>query len=452
MKNRIRLSFAVASACAVSSASAPAFGSGFALMEQNASGLGNAFAGAAATAEDAGTVLYNPAGLTLLPQGHQFAIGADGIRPSAKFEDRGSVASGGALAGINPAAARPLGNTGGDAGDWIAVPFGYYATQLAPNWRFGVGVSAPFGLRTEYDPAWMGRFQAIKSDLRTINVNPSLAFRVNDSVSVGAGLNYQSVKAELTKNVNYVAAVFGAAGAGAASLVPAANAEGRVTVKGDDYAWGWNAGVMFNPTPATRIGLAYRSSISYRIAGTVSFDNAPPGALGAAFATDNVHVDIEMPDSFSAAVAQQFGSRWTLLADATWTGWSKIKELKIVRDSGATLDTTPENFRNTWRVGVGTNYKFNDGWTLKAGVAYDQTPVNDADRTPRLPDSDRLWLALGAQFQVLKAAKVDIGYAHLFMKNASIDQTAGNATAFGRLTGTYKNSVDVLGLQYTQTF
>lgn len=209
---------------------------------------------------------------------------------------------------------------------------------------------------------------------------------------------------------------------------------------------------MFNPGEATRVGVAYRSSITYRVGGTVNFDNVPPGPLGAAFANGNVSLDIEMPDSLSLAVARQLGSRWTLLGDATWTGWSKIKQLKVVRDNGALLDTTPENFRNTWRIGLGTNYRHSDRWTLKAGVAYDQTPVNDRDRTPRLPDSDRTWLSIGGQYRVSNSAKLDFGYAHLFMRNASIDQNAGSSAGFGRLTGTYRNSVDILGAQYTYSF
>ncbi|HEY5898484.1 MAG TPA: outer membrane protein transport protein [Burkholderiales bacterium] len=445
MKKPLCLSLLAGAACA---ASGPAFGSAFSLMEQNASGLGNAYAGAAAVAEDASTVFFNPAGLTML-KGGQFAAGVDAIRPSAKFSDSGSVASG---TGIPiPTAQRPLGGTGGDAGDWILVPHGYFATSLSPTWRFGIGVNTPFGLRTEYDPTWMGRFQAIKSDLRTINVNPSLAWRASDAVSIGFGINYQTIKAELSKAVNYVAAV-AASNPAAAAAIPAANAEGKVTIKGDDATWGYNLGVLFTPTPATRLGVSYRSSIDYRVSGKINFDNTPPGALGAAFANGDVFLDIKMPDILSFALAQQVAPKWQLLADATWTGWAKIKQLQFMRSNGATLETTPENFKNTWRIGLGTNYRWSDRVTVKAGIAHDRTPVNDQDRTPRLPDSDRTWLSLGSQYRVGSADTIDIGFAHLFMKDARIDQNAGSTAGFGRLTGTYKNSVDILAIQYTHTF
>src|SRR6266446_919246 len=158
-----------------------------------------------------------------------------------------------------------------------------------------------------------------------------------------------------------------------------------------------------------------------------------------------------MPDSASVALHQKLGSNWTLLADVTWTGWAKIKDLTIVRSNGTTLSTTPENFRNTMRYGVGATYRHSDSWSLKMGVAYDQTPVNDTDRTARLPDNDRTWLSFGGQYRLSKDSTLDLGYAHLFIKNASINQD-GSATASGVLVGTYKGSVDILGVQFAYRF
>jgi len=148
-----------------------------------------------------------------------------------------------------------------------------------------------------------------------------------------------------------------------------------------------------------------------------------------------------------------------LLADVTWTGWSKIKELKIVRDNGTTLSTTPENFKNTWRVGAGAIYRYDDAWSIKTGLAYDQTPVNETDRTARLPDNNRLWLSFGGQYRLSKDAALDFGYAHLFLKSGSINQpsaqaiqSGANPTLSGQLVGTYKGSVDILGAQFAYRF
>jgi long-chain fatty acid transport protein len=426
--------------------------SGFALIEQSASGLGNSFAGAAASAEDASTIYYNPAGMSLLGSGTQFSAGLALIDISAKFSNSGSTASGAGFA--IPTGQRPLGGEGGNAGGTSAVPNFYVATDIAPKWKIGVGVSVPFGLKTEYDPDWMGRFQAIKSSLQTTNINPSVSYKLSDTASLGFGVSYQKVDAELTNAVNYVVATAGSPpplGPGVAVGIPAANAEGTVKVKGDDAAWGYNFGAIFQLAPETRVGISYRSSIKYHITGTVTFDNVPPGLSGA-FANGNVSLDLKMPDMASLALTHQLNEKMMLLADVTWTGWSKIQQLTVVRDTGATLTSTPEGFRDTLRFGVGANYRSSDAWTLKAGLAYDQTPVNDVDRTARLPDGDRTWISFGGQYRLSKAGTLDIGFAHIFVKNVSINQNAGQPTLNGQLVGTYKSDINILGAQFAYQF
>jgi len=396
-----------------------AHASAFALIEQNASGLGNSYAGAAAAAEDASTIFYNPAGMSLLPQGMQISTGLALINFSAKFSDSGSTA---------PAGIASLGGNGGNAGDLSAVPNAYFAMDVAPSWKVGVGVSVPFGLKTEYDPTWAGRFQAIKSDISTLNINPSVSYKLDDKTSFGFGLNYQQIDAELSK-----------------AKVLGANTETVATIKGKDTSWGFNVGAMFQPTPDTRLGVSYRSSIKYNVSGTVTVAALP--ALNG-----DANLDIKMPDTFSIALNHRLDSKWTLLADATRTGWSKIKDLTIVFSNGQPPDFTAENFKNTWRVGVGAVYRYDDAWSIKMGAAYDQTPVNDTDRTPRLPDNDRLWLSVGGQYRLSKDGTLDFGYAHLFIKNASINQNAGSAAANGQLVGTYKGSIDILGAQFAYRF
>jgi len=240
-----------------------------------------------------------------------------------------------------------------------------------------------------------------------------------------------------------------------ANSIPAANAEGAVAVKGSAAAWGYNLGAMFQIDPATRLGVSYRSAIDYHVTGTVNFSNVPaglPAAVAAQLANGNVSLDIKMPDSASLAFVRQMDPKWTLLADASWTGWSKIQQLQVVRDNGAVLSTTPENFKDTWRFGVGAIYRSSDAWSLKGGLAYDQTPVNNTDRTARLPDQDRSWISVGAQYRWSKDGTLDFGYAHLFIKDASINQNGGNATLNAQLTGTYKSSVDILAAQIAYRF
>jgi long-chain fatty acid transport protein len=414
-KTALSLAVAGAFAAGVSQAHAAAF----ALIEQSASGLGNSYAGAAAAAEDASTIFYNPAGMSLLPGGKQVSAGLALINVSAKFSNSGSTA---------PLGIGSLGGNGGDAGDLAAVPNFYFATDVGQNWKAGVGVSVPFGLKIEYDPTWMGRFQAIKSDISTLNVNPSVSYKLDDKMSLGFGLNYQQIDAELSK-----------------AVVIGPGAESVAVVKGKDTSWGFNAGAVYQPTPDTRLGVSYRSSIKYNVSGTVNVAAVP--ALNG-----DANVDIKVPDTFSIALHHRLDSKWTLLADVTRTGWSKIKELRVVTSNGQPPDVTPENFKNTWRVGVGATYRYSDDWSIKMGYAYDQTPVNDTDRTARLPDQNRMWLSVGGQYRLSKDGTLDFGYAHLFIKDASINQNGGSAAANGQLVGTYKGIIDILGVQFAHRF
>ncbi|HYS58727.1 MAG TPA: outer membrane protein transport protein, partial [Burkholderiales bacterium] len=296
------------------------------------------------------------------------------------------------------------------------------------DWKFGVGVSVPFGLKTEYDPTWVGRFQAIKSDIKTYNINPSVSYKLDDKTSFGFGLNYQKIDAELSR-----------------AVVIGPGAETVATVKGDDTSWGFNAGAMFQPTPDTRLGVSYRSSIKYNVSGTVNVAAVP--ALNG-----NANVDIKVPDTFSIALNHRLDSKWTLLADATRTGWSKIKDLTIVTSNGQPPDVTQENFKNTWRVGVGAVHRYDDAWSIKMGLAFDQSPVNDTDRTARLPDNNRLWLSVGGQYRLSKDGTLDFGLAHLVIKDAPINQNNPAADGGGQLIGTYKGSVDIFGAQFAYRF
>ncbi|HET7201061.1 MAG TPA: outer membrane protein transport protein [Burkholderiales bacterium] len=412
------LSLAVAGAFAGGVSHARA--SGFALIEESASGLGTSFAGAAAAAEDASTIFYNPAGMSLLP-GMQVSAGLDFINLSAKFSDSASTAAGG----------RPLGGNGGDAGGLATVPNVYFAMDVAPDWKVGVGLSVPFGLKTEYTSDWVGRFQAIKSDISTFNLNPSASYKVNDKVSLGFGLDYQTIDAEFTNAINL---------GGVAEEIADIKAK-------DNTGWGYNLGVMYQLAPDTRLGVSYRSSIKYHLTGTATFSAGQP------VPSVNVSSDITMPDSASIALQHRLNPGWTLLADITRTGWSKIKDLTIMNDTaGSTLSSTPENFRNTWRVGVGAVHRYDDAWSIKMGLAYDQTPVNDTDRTARLPDNNRLWLSAGGQYRLSKTGTLDFGYAHLFIKDAPINQTNPATAGGGQLVGTYKGSVDILGVQLAHRF
>ena len=429
----------VASAFALVAAAPEVQASAFALAEQGASGLGNAFAGAAAVAEDASTVWWNPAGMSRLPAGKHLLFAGHLIVPSTKFNNRASI----------PAALQTTGTgNGGDAGDPAFVPNVYFAMNLNPTWNFGVGVNVPFGLATEYDNDWIGRFQGITSEVKTLNINPSASYKFSDRASLGFGISYQRAEIDLVSAVNYSAAAGGALGP---------NLEGRNTTSVDGDAWGFNIGTLFDIGPATRVGIHYRSSLDYETDGTTSFSNVPaPLAASPLVSNSNVKLDLETPASLSFSVAHKMSDRLELLADATWTEWSKIDRLPLIRTSGpasgATLDTLTFNFDDVWRIAVGANYKWNGPWTLRAGVAFDQSPVPNADvRSVRLPDNDRYWLSLGASYQASRSGRFDVGYTFIKVKDADINndqRTAGR----GLVNGTYEGTVNILSVQYQHSF
>jgi long-chain fatty acid transport protein len=444
--------------------------SGFQLMEQNASGLGVAFAGSAAVAEDASTIFWNPAGMAYLPKRKMQVVGVlSAIKPSTRFSNDGS---------INPVGIYGAAGNGGDAGGWAYVPAMYFALPINDQISLGIGVNAPFGLATEYDKGWTGRFRALNSDVTTMNINPSISFKPNETWAFGVGFSAQKLDGTFSNNVNASNAL--CSGFGNPGLCSPAgalrNLEGWARIDGDDWGWGYNLGAMFQPSPSTRVGLSYRSSIDFKVTGDVKFwrptvTTLPPAlnaaanaALAGAMYNGNVKSDIELPDTAILSAWQRLSDRWEMMGDISWTGWAKIQDLTFVRTNGPaagrTLSSTEENWRNTWRVALGAAYQLDDQWKFRAGIAYDQSPVDSSEyRTPRLPDNDRTWLAVGAQYKPSKDLVFDAGYTYIWVKDPSINDSGGmyptqaaNVAAYGWLKGNYSNNVNILAVQATYSF
>jgi long-chain fatty acid transport protein len=415
--NRLATGLALAGSTSLAQAA------GFALIEQNASGLGNAYAGSAAVAENASTIFYNPAGMTQL-QEHELSAGISLVKPSFKFQDQGS--SVGTLAGTG---------NGGDGGTLGVLPNAYLSYALNKDLYLGLGVGAPFGLMTEYDAPWLGAAQSVSFDIKTYNVNPSLAYRVNEKVSLGVGLNWQRIEAEYVRRVAVTSAL--------AAATP-------LTLTLDDNSWGWNVGALFTLSPATKIGVSYRSTVEYDLTGKIDIA-APLAANGS-----DAKADLELPDTFILSATHQLSDRWQLLGDLSWTGWSTIPKIDVIRTSGlgsgTVAQTLDSDFRDAWRIALGSTYKYSENTRLKFGIAYDQTPVKGAaTRLVSLPDNNRLWLSLGSQWQPSKDSTLDVGAAYLYIKDAPIDN---NQTLLGRgrVTGEFEDSAWLLGAQYSMAF
>lgn len=407
----------VAVALALSAMASAASAGGFGIGTQSGSGTGNAFAGGAAAADDASVAWSNPAAMSLLPSGRQATVAAHILVPSFKFTNGASTG----------AFAAPGTGEGGDGGDLAAVPNGFFTMDINPRVRFGFAVNVPFGLATEYDQGWRGRFTGIESALQAINLNPSLSYKVSESLSVGGGVSLQKMDAKLT----------------------GASAAGIVTIKGDDIGYGYNLGLVYQVTPATRFGAAYRSAIHYGLEGTITVSGLPA-------ANGNVYASLKTPDSLSVSLFSVLNPKWELMGDITWTGWSDVQRLDIVRTTasaggavGSTASSLLFNWKDTMRYSVGANYRLNEQTKLRFGLALDQTPTNDVDRTPRLPDQDRTWVAFGVQYKPSKVGTLEVGYAHEFIKDASINTTVAGA---GTLQGKFSNKADILSVQYSHRF
>ncbi len=464
---RTRVAAAVAG-LALALGAGQAFGAAFALQEQSVSGQGNAYAGGAAAAEDASTVWSNPAGMSRIST-VQIVAGLNIITPSIKFNDNGN-----SQAAFN----QPLGGTGGNAGSTAYVPNLYVVVPINPQFAFGLGIGAPFGLVTEWDSTWLGRYQAIKSDVKTLNVNPALSWKIAPNFSVGVGVDYQQVKATFTSAVNYSGALAqGAQQAAAGGLIPPQSVAPFVAatggldsfadINGDDSAWGWNLGAIWDISPDMRVGAHYRSSLKYTVQGNASFTNptlpplGPLAPIGAAVSTavnaaalynSGVTASIELPSITNVSFFGHVAPKWDVMADVQFTNWSTIQDLTFVRTNGVTLQSTPEHFKDVWRFAIGTSYYLDNNWKLRAGVAYDQSPVQDAYRTPRLPDGDRTWLSLGAQYTLDAHLKFDGGFTYIWGGTPTTNQNAGSTTQYGLIAGDYKPTVTIFGLSATYSF
>jgi len=339
-------------------------------LEQNASGLGVAYAGSAAVADNAATMFGNPAGMTRLA-GINLSLGAVGVSESYKFRGVNGVSS------------------GGNAGETNTLPNAYLTWQFTPGLSVGLGISRPALLETRYAAGWVGAATAIDTELTTVNVNPALAYKVNDLVSLGAGLNYQTMDLNLS------------------------NAATRF--KGDDSATGWNVGALFTLSPAMRVGVAYRSKIEHDVSGTNN---------GVA-----ARRDIDTPAVFTLSVWQQVSDRWEAMGDLSHTRWKSVDGFDLA---------------NAWRLSWGAARKYGDGAKLKFGIAYDRSPVTDSKRSVRMPDDDRLLLSLGGQWTFGRNSALDVGYGYRYMRDAKVRD--------GAAVGKYESGAHVFGVQYSVGF
>jgi long-chain fatty acid transport protein len=429
------LSIGVAVATTALALFGEAWGSGFQIRENSASALGNAFAGAAASSEDPSIIANNPAGMIGL-SGNQVSGDIGIIIPSAVFSGMGLTA-----------ARQPIsGGNGGDAGGAQPVPAAYGLYDASPDLKLGLALTAPFGLQTQYRSDWVGRYQAIRSDIATININPNVAYRVSDWLSVGGGPAIQHAGAEFTNAINSTTVVHLANPSLPAGLTLP---DGLAKVTGDSWSVGYTLGALVEISPGTRLGASYRSKVGHRIEGTAAFTVPAPLAASPQFQNTPARADLKTPDVVSLAASHELSPDITLLAEVQWTNWSVVKNLQIERPDGSILSSQPEQWHGTWFGSIGATWRPDPNWTFRGGLAFDPTPVRDQFRTARLPDSDRYWLAVGLGYSWTQDLRFDAAYVHIFSPSPSINEVSQTGDL---LVGQYSNHLDIVSLSATLRF
>ncbi|WP_165838694.1 OmpP1/FadL family transporter [Roseicella frigidaeris] len=422
----------------------PAGATGFEVREQSAIGQGAAQAGVAARDDDPSMLFFNPASMASLP-GVQSAVVGSGIFPHAAMTE--GMASRNALVG----GSRVTGSLGGDIGVDAFLPAVYNTVQLATDWHLGLGVTSPWGLISKSPEDGIARYHALTSTLRTVNITPALSWQATPSLALGAGLQVQYATARLSSAMD-----FGAIGAAQRipGFVPGAR-DGRSTLSGDDTALGWQVGAQWQPLPGTRLGLAFRSAVFHTLGGDALFEGVP-SALAPAFAKTGGKAKLTTPETATLGLRQRLDDRWTLLGGLEWTNWSRFRDLTISFANGRPPSVTEERWRDSVFVSLGGEYRWSEALTLRAGFAYDQTPVPEATRTPRIPDNDRYWLSVGASYEVWRNVTLSAAYTHIFAPGATVnlqDPGPGNTNLFRtNLVGTYQVSVDIVTAQLRFAF
>lgn len=403
----------------------PAFAAGFAVSEQSASALGSAYAGTGVLSEDASYQFYNPATLSAFDE-NQLSVALHYLYIDTEFKDDNP-----ATTGDFEDVKEPVGSA------FMAVPLG-----MDDDLVFGLTVNAPYGTVLEYEPYWggqdtgagfsTGELYAQKSDLMTLNVNPALSWQINDTISIGAGVSWQRLEAELE------------------------NAATRLD--GDDDAWGWNIGALVEFVPGHRLGVSWRSSIDYSVRGDVTFTpeglvagGADPATAAALAGKYDAGTSVTLPAIANLAYAGQLTEETELLLGMQWTEWSELDRFVVThdgQDAGLPVLVEELSWDNSVRSSIGVRHMLSDTVLLRAGYAHEtSTQGDDQERSALIPDEDRDWFTIGARFTPRDDMNIDVAYAYVMVDDAGI-----NRNDRGPLVGEYELAAHIVGAQLNWAF
>ncbi len=449
---RHRAGFREAAGCAVlllgcvAGRSDVAWAGGFAVAEQSASAAGTAAAGAAAAAEDAGTVFYNPAGMVRLDGNHVALVGQAFI-PRYQFDNEGTTDGvGGVILGSEDVKREVI-----PVGSFFAV------VSLSERLKLGLGVTSPFGLASEYEEDWVGHYSTLLSGIATVDINPAVAFRITDWLSLGAGVSAQYADGELRNDIDFGTVCFvqllGPAACDGLGILPQ-RADGRLDIDMDSWGFGYNLSAMIEPRPDTRLAVIYRSQVHHDFDGGADYSVpsvAEPVTLGGTLFQDtDAAAEITFPASLSVSLYHRLSPQLALLGDVTSTGWSSFETLRIELANPAQPDIVQEeDWRDSFRYALGLHYQPTEHWIARAGIAYDETPVPNSLRNPGIPGNDRFVLGLGAGYRLSSAVALDLAYVYARELEASVEQSRPES---GTVRGEYHNSIHILSGQLSWRF
>jgi long-chain fatty acid transport protein len=471
----------------------------FALNEQSVSGLGVAYAGGAAQASDVSTLFFNPAGIALLNQG-EIQLGGQLLMPSATFNNEGSRYK----LPNTPFNNLPIsGGNGGDSGVDHILPNIYFSQPVFRSSQYGdlsvgIGLSVPFGLETDYSPGWVGRYFALRSKLTVFDIQPTIAYRLFNRLSLGASVDIQYASARLTQAIDFglagggllgqfeqaLPALLAARGVPPAAIPGVVNAtrqaynnagfvpggrDGVSEISGSDWQAGFTLGAIFEYWKGDerecfqdgRVGFSYRSGITHDIQGRANFRDVPSVTAAGApiqfpqsnvfqsiFSDQNADAGLNLPEIYHFSVYQRFARQFALMGDINWTRWSRLQNIPITfQNPNTPTDVLNLQYTDSVRYAVGFEWYATKDLTFRLGFAYDETPIRSADtRTPRIPDSNKYFLSTGFRWSPTRFCDIDVGYAHLFVPDPLVNVTDNMGH---NLRGKFDASVDIVGAALT---
>jgi long-chain fatty acid transport protein len=434
--------------------------SGFQLKENSVKAQGRAMAGSASAQGDASVVVNNPAVMsTFTEKTVQADISA--IDLSYEFTGGGTAATGTPFQ-------RPLtGGDGGDAGGLAAVPAMSFVLPLSDGFdklTLGAMISAPFGLKTEYDNDWVGRYHAIESDVKIVDLTLAASVAVTERFSVGIGAIYERADVTLSNAVDFGTIICGqnplACIGPTAAFGPQRN-DGTVHVQGTNNGFGWIVGMNWRPTDRLSFGYNHRSEVDHDLRGNgdftvpaaarAAFDGNPNPAARMIFTDSGIGAKLTLPSIDTFSGTWQATDRFTVMAEAAKTDWHSLEEIRIEFDNPVQPDSAEDySWGDSWFYSLGGEFKFSDSFTFRAGVARDDSPVSRPHRTPRLPDQDRMWYSLGLTWNATENFEVSASYVKIdLVDTPEIDIT--NSTR-ARLAGDFDGGADIYGVSAQYRF